>query len=278
MCDLPDYALDLVHKIAENEGFAEFDIDIKPGSNHGDNFMGILLSAVITGKRINRNGESVSDGKLHLLCKLAPSNPARRKEFHSVLIFQREVLAYKKVFPLLAEFQREKGLTASESFIAYPKCYEAIADEEKNQFVIIMDDLRPQGFTMWPKVKGTPASHEYLVMEKLGKLHGISFALKDQRPDVYEELKLLNEIFIQFFKNESMDIFMNVGFDRAIGVLSNEQHKLIAEELKANCKAYFAECFDEGASEPFGVVGHGDCWTNNLIYHYENGVGILSDS
>lgn len=275
VCDLPDYVVDLVNKIAKSEGFTEFNIVIKPGSNHGDNFMSVLTSAIISGARVNVNGDSIGNDELYLLCKLAPSNPVRRKEFHSVIVFQREVKIYQKILPLFAEFQREKGLAPSDSFIAYPKCYEAIADEEKDQFVIIMEDLRPQGFAMWPKFKGTPANHELLVMEHLGKLHGISFALKDQRPDAYEELKELDDLIIQFFNNESMTNVVNLGFDRAVAVLEDNDHKRIMEDVRANSRQYFIECLKEGVCEPFGVVGHGDCWNNNIIYLHKDGVSIL---
>lgn len=79
MSELPDYVMELVQKIAASEGFTDYKTDIRPGSNHGDNFMGIMISVILTGSR-NKDG-STSDERLNLLCKLALSNAVRRQEF-----------------------------------------------------------------------------------------------------------------------------------------------------------------------------------------------------
>lgn len=266
MSELPDYVLDLIAKIAKDEGFIDYKINLKPGSNHGDNFLGVMTSATITGIRNN------NDEQLHLLCKLAPSNSMRRQEFQSVAVFQRETLMYNKILPLLAKFQKEKGLPLDYCFTAYPKCYVAIADEENDQFLVIMEDLRPQGFTMWPKNKVVAVNHASCVVEQLAKLHAISFAIKDQRPKLYEELKEVKDLFGNFFKSENLVHAMNMGFDRAIGALENKEHVKIAEEVKENGRQLFQDCLTDGACEPFGVIGHGDCWTNNILYRYAEGV------
>lgn len=273
MSDLPDYVVELLAKIAESEGFTDYKTDIQPGSNHGDGFLGIMTSVVLSGQR--NNNSSTSDDKIHLLCKLAPTNETRRKEFHSAIVFIREALMYNKILPIFAKFQKEKGLSEEESFTSYPKCYEAIADEEKDQFVIIMEDLRPQGFTMWPKNKPVPANHAYAVVEQLGRLHGISFALKDQRPDVYEELKQVPDVLRVFFQSDIMLPFMHMAYDRAIAILEDQEHIDAANDIKAHTREYFEGCLKDGVCEPFGVIGHGDCWNNNLLYQYKEGVSYF---
>lgn len=274
MSELPQYVIDLVNDIAKSEGFNEFSTELQPGSNHGDNFLGVMTSVTISGAR-NNNG-SLADDKLHLLCKLAPENPTRRKEFQSVVVFEREALMYNKILPLLTEFQREKGLSVTEGFNAYPKCYVAIADEANDQFVVIMEDLRPKGFTMWPKQQPSTVKQMFCVMEQLGKLHGVSFALKDQQPEVYNRLKDVKDLIRNFFKNEGMLHIMNVSMDRAIASLTNPEHQKIMEEMKANGVQIHFDCLDDGVCEPFGAITHGDCWNNNILYRYAEGVSCES--
>lgn len=63
---VPDYALDFFAKIARDNGFNKFSMDINSGSKPGDNFASKILSVKIS--------EDNSARKLELMCKIAPSN------------------------------------------------------------------------------------------------------------------------------------------------------------------------------------------------------------
>lgn len=263
MSDLPDYVLDLLNDVAKAEGFTSYTTEFKAGSNHGDNFLGVLTSVTVKGQRNN------NDEQLHLLVKLAPTNEIRRQEFHSIAVFKREALMYNKILPSFRDFQREKGLADDEAFTAYPKCYVAIADEKKDQFVVIMEDLRPKGFTMWPKSVPAPADNSYRVVEQLARLHAVSFALKDQRPAVYEELREIKDIICDFFKGPNMSKVMTMSYSRAVDALDNEEHKKILTEVLDNFEQFFNDIHEDGACDPFGVINHGDCHNNNILYKHD---------
>lgn len=269
MCStLPDYAFDAVNDVAARQGFSQYTIELNPGSKHGDNFLGVVISVTIAGKRNN------SDDKLHLVCKLAPVGDARRREFHSVEVFQREVEMYTKILPSFLAFQREKGLSEIECFTAYPKCYVAIADEQKDQFLVIMEDVRHKGLRMWPRRLPAPVAHTYLVLEQLAKFHAISFALKDQRPEVYDELRKFRDIISKFFHSASMLKSSQMGYQLAVDALENEKHKEIVTEVKDHIVELLDECARDGVCQPFGVLGHGDCQHNNLLFLHDNEVTV----
>lgn len=268
MDQLPEYVINLIDNIARSEGFASYSIETAAGSNHGDGFLGIMTSVTIAGDR-EINGQTTLD-KLHLLCKLAPENAARRREFQSEMVFGREVYVYNEVLPLLAKFQRDKGLSEREGFNSYPKCYAAIDDAEKNQLVVIMEDLRLRRFIMWPKSIPVAKNHAYLLVERLAKLHAISFALKDQRPVIYEGLRVLNDIFLKLFDSNNMRKIMCSGYDRAMAALKNPEHVKIMQAVKDGMMDIFRECLSEGVSDPCSVFGHGDCWMNNLLFQYKD--------
>lgn len=266
MNDLPDYIRDLLNNIAESEGFKNYEIQLKSGSNHGDNFMGVMVSATIIGTQIVNGRALSSPKKLHLLCKLAPSNAARRIETQSENIFPREAFAYNTILPLFVEFQREKGLTRDEQFAAFPKCYTAIADNENNQHIIIMEDERPNGFVMWPKCMPFTVQHSYMVVNRLAKLHAISFALKDQRPNEYAKLRELNDYMSNFFDSANWSKVIIASYRRAVKALDRDDHKKILKNVEANMTELFDDCLKGDVCEPFGVVSHGDCWSNNLLF------------
>lgn len=47
-----------LNEIAKNEIFSAYEIETKVGSNHGDNFVGIIIAVTITGTKTTHNGIS----------------------------------------------------------------------------------------------------------------------------------------------------------------------------------------------------------------------------
>lgn len=265
---LPEHITNRLHKIAKSEGFSDYKIETKAGSNHGDNFLGVMTSVTLTGTR-GLNGKSRAE-ELHLIIKLPPSNETRQKNFKTDLVFDREVYMYSKVLPAFVRFQQEKGLSEADSFLSFPKVYSCEEDFENNTYILIMEDLRPKNYQMWPKEKTVPLNHELLVMKELGKLHGISFAMKDQRPNEFDEFKGMKDTFSELVLHGKMRSFMNKSIERAANVLKNPEHK----KLMLNFRKTYVETIDDFLAGPlskeYGVINHGDCWNNNFLYQYSD--------
>lgn len=267
MFDLPDYVHDLLHKIAKAEYFTgDYHINVKPGCDEGDGFLGVIASVNITGTRAPNNDA------LHLVCKLAPTSAARREGFGSIALFKREAYMYQTVLPQLAAFEREKGLTEANRFTAYPKCYEIIADEEKDQFVLIMEDMRAKGYTMWDRSQPIPVNYVNSVLQQLARMHAISFALKDQRPKIYAGFKAVTDIVVDFMKTSTMKVVIEASYVRCLNAAEEEKHIEIIKDISANNNEYYAECVTDEFVGPYAVITHGDCWINNLLFHNRNEV------
>lgn len=142
-----------------------------------------------------------------------------------------------------------------------------------------MADLCAEGFTMFDSSKNPiSAEHVFLVMNLLGKLHAISFAMKTQQPDKFEKFtsKLLgieyefrpniitwSQAYVKFF----------VAFAKKFA--SEDIAKRVTKLFAGSLSDLFAECRDSAYAEPFAVICHGDCWQNNtMIKNDENGVPI----
>lgn len=122
---LPDYAHEIFAKIARENGFNNFSVEINPGSQPGDGFTSELFSIKIS--------ENKSTELLELVCKIAPANANRRREFSSDNLFKNEALFYQTLMPILTKFQEEKQLSRGDQFQSYPKCYGAIIDDENER-------------------------------------------------------------------------------------------------------------------------------------------------
>lgn len=271
---LNDTVTKLLREIAEREGYSKYTIETDKGSNHGDNYQGILFAVTIKGTTV-KHGVSKEEN-LHLLCKMPSPNAMRRKNFKSALSFNRELSVYSKVLPHFLQFQKEKGLSDEESFMSYPKVYACKIDNENEDFVLIMEDLRPAKYEMWPGNKVMPLGHELLIMKELGKLHAVSFALKDQRPNEFEEYKELTDTFAEIFFYGKLDSFTKRSVEKAADVLDNPKHKKLMEQFRKTYAKNVGEFLQGESSKEFAVLSHGDMWNNNLLFKYsEDDVSLI---
>ncbi|XP_055627925.1 uncharacterized oxidoreductase dhs-27-like [Toxorhynchites rutilus septentrionalis] len=262
--ELPPFVHDSIATIALQEGFTSdrFSVIIESGCNKGDGFSSDLFRVIVE-----------QDGrKLVLLCKLPPLNQARRQQFNSMKIFERESLLYSKLLPNLIEFQSQKGVQPHEGFFNVPKCYLASCDVEKEQSIIALEDLRERGLKMWNKMIPVNYEHARMLMVHLGRYHAVSFAIKDQQPELFEQFKIPDLMTTAMAENEAIRALVNATMDRAIGVLDADEDvarwKMVA--LKENYFEAMRKCCDGAGTEPYAVLVHGDCWINNMMFSYKN--------
>lgn len=271
--DLPFHVATRIKQIARFEEFADYAVKAVPGSEYGDGMSAEILCVVVSGKQC-KNGES-SEAELHLLCKSAPANKNRRKEFFIDVLYEREVNFYTKVLPAFERFQNHKNLPREDQFSSVPKCYSAVADEPTEEYLIILSDLRFERFKMRPKCDPIPIQNHRLVMQELGKFHGISFAMKDQWPDVFSQFKSLQDISRMYFKSASTQNVFSSSVSRAMTVLKKDEHKRIFEEIGRDPLAHLDPCLNLSSASRFGVLTHGDCWNNNVLYRLDDNVSNL---
>lgn len=230
------YVHDQVDRISKEVGFSDYSVDINSGSGAGDGFSGDLLSIKIS----ERNAEK----KLHLVCKLIPSNSWGDRSASQVL-FYREAFTYNKVLPCFEKFQEEKNVPKEDRFLCYPKCYAAIADYENDIFLLILEDLRLKNFGKWNKAKISPFENVKIVMRELGKFHGFSIAMKDQKPEEFAAFKQINEVNRQLDGNKALDDMFHASYDRVIKALKSENHKKIARDIQNDRKLYSDACVND---------------------------------
>lgn len=263
----------MLNDIALKEGFIDHKLELESGSSHGENYIGVMTAVKMVGHRV-RNGAKATE-TLSLICKLAPATKERRDAFQAVRCFEREIFVYTKLLPTFVAFQQERGLTVDESFLSFPKVYAWVADAENETYALIMEDLRSQNFVMWPRHDPIPLNHEELLFTQLGRFHGVSFALKDQRPEVFAEYKKLDDNISIMFEKGVADSLMEGASKRAMAALKDEKHKQVVQDMMKNYKQLNKKSFTTEAIERFGVINHGDCWMNNFMFQYDENVRFV---
>ena len=260
---LTEYMKECLDKVALAEGFQNYTFKMEAGSGVGDGFVGILFKITII--------ENDSDKQLDLVVKAPPDNMARRIDFGAMQMFEREVYVYNVVLPEFVKFQEDYHITKSIGFFNFPKCYFAEFNTERDDSLIIMEDLRTTEHKMWDKFVPTNYEHTKLFVAALGRFHAVSFAMKQQRPEQFAKFKEMKDLMTEKITSDQMVMMMHASIDRAVGTLhdNEQQEKNKILNVKDNFATIIRELVDGDISEPYSIIGHGDCWSNNFMYKYQ---------
>lgn len=179
--------------------------------------------------------------------------------------------------PAFHEFEMTKGVDIKKTgFTEHPNCYQTI-NIEFNE-CLLLEDLCIRGLSTIDRRNGLmTADHVLLVMKGFAKFHAISFALKDQHPEKFNELTSnLSEVFI-CKTNVQLRYYLSEQAKEVFKALSDE------DELLAKVKKFYereaidiaADCIDLKSTGPASVITYGDVHQNNILFRNdENGKPI----
>ncbi|XP_055304738.1 uncharacterized protein LOC129569664 [Sitodiplosis mosellana] len=180
---------------------------------------------------------------------------------------------YDKVLSFFDDFQISKGIIPNENgFNECAKCYFSIGEEFCE--CLFLEDLRRRQFEMIIyRSEPITFDHVSLVMNSLGKFHGISFALKDQQPEKFKELASLSfEQFWVMFDSETKHYYYGM-MRRMTAILEEEERFDLLEKFEeavgTDLLATVKRLVSSASAEPYAVICHGDLTTNNSMFRYD---------
>ncbi|KAI4466846.1 hypothetical protein MML48_2g00006942 [Holotrichia oblita] len=240
-----------------------YKIEITPGAGKGDNYLGVIAKISITG--IDEAGKKIS---LNWIAKSAPENEAIKKVLDIDGLYEREVYIYEEIFPLYAKFQDERAVLRPFDF------HPTFVFHHLQENCFVMEDLKSIGYIMKDRKKPLDYNHVKLVMEAYGKLHALSFALRDQDPELLRKLAE-NTPDIVFNRadvpKERAKQHMAMHHKKVLDSLRPEEDAIAIEKYKKyveNDVDIIRGVFDN--LNEYCVIGHGDSWVNNMLFKYEN--------
>lgn len=254
--------LEIIKKIVKNLDFVTFDLSFSAGSSKGDNYLGEVTRIHIDGKKID--GESA---KSSLILKCGVASAKRRQEFFIDTYFEREIYFYNVLMPVFNEFQIERNPNIDLVFSSYPKCLYNFYNRETDEYFLVFEDLCRQELEMWPRDIPSPVENIINVVRELAKFHAISFAMKDQKPTLFDQFKNNKSTLSKFLTSKNTRKILDSSYLHTIELLDNDEHIKIYKHLLNNLDNYSKEIFDDNKLDRFGVINHGDCWINNVMFH-----------
>ncbi|XP_075221441.1 uncharacterized protein LOC142324499 [Lycorma delicatula] len=256
---------DLINNLMDKvrPGITVSSFKVETGSRRGDNYTAMLFRVVI----------NLTDGSEEsLIIKCLPDSIVRRQAFKSDVLFQNEVAFYTQALPALLSFQ-EENCKGGIKFSSVPKCHLAQDD------LIVLEDLKARGFDMPDRKTGLNLDQCTMVLRILARFHALSFAMKYREPEKFQHLvkESVNEVY---FTLDNEDWYRDYYRTATRNALTMVKEKLTGIEMADYIEKF--KSFVDGDSvfrsmvemvkprEPLAVLCHGDCWSNNIMFKYNN--------
>lgn len=248
-----------IKQLINNLNIGEYKLTIEPGCPKGDNYLGIIAKVSIRSKNTD----------YYWIVKSAPQNKSFRECAVVDKLYEREIYIYEDVFPIFKQFHVERGIT--DSFVTHAKLIGI--HKEVFQEAIVMEDMKMKGFLLKNRKEPLDFEHVKLLMLTYGRLHAISYAIKDQEAELFATMKdKADENFFlcipeELFRKQE-EMFCAKTF-KVFEPIKDDFYRDIFRKYTAKSFDIIKDTFRKSYEDPYSVIGHGDSWVNNMLFKYE---------
>ncbi|KAG0713744.1 hypothetical protein GWK47_015532 [Chionoecetes opilio] len=183
------------------------------------------------------------------------------------MVFLKEGKFYTELLPLL----NAKLTRAGQEPLRVPRCYHATWHEHESQ--LYLEDLRLRHFKMYDRKQPLTLAHASLAVRELARLHAASVLLLTNSPQ-----KASSFVFLSWeMYNYSQQTLK--AFEALICGSLETAGELARAADRMDMQTWFSSLAPRGADllsglirpvMPFDVIGHGDCWVNNLLFREDD--------
>lgn len=262
--DCPDYIREELDRICGEREYQNVSYRFETGKEIGEGFTSKIVRVIITASNIKK--------PVWLLYKVAPDKEKMREDLKTTSTFNHERNFYTTMVTDLESFQED--LPVADKFRVYPKCLSAVANPQHGHYFLILEDLKAEGFQNWPKEEVAEVENVKLALRQIGRYHGLFVAMREKNRIMFDKFLEMEDVSKKFLESSSMVDMFSRAYDRAIDLLEKPQHIDIYNTIKLDINNLFNACVGEQSHGDYGVVSHGDFWTNNCLYKFKPNVSI----
>ncbi|KAL3277105.1 hypothetical protein HHI36_012463 [Cryptolaemus montrouzieri] len=247
----------MLEKVMDELSVKNYRMEIDGQSETGDNYMG----EVIFFRIIPEDDKEV----YHFVMKTAKRSEEFRNKLPIEKIYNRELFMYSEVFPYFRKFIDE--MNPNFEFDNLPKLY--YVDKGLRQETLIFENLKTNGYKLHDRKTPWNLEHSMFVMEQYGKYHALSFAIKDQKPEVFKHLTKNMTNLAEEFGGANMKRIYEEPFNRVMALLAKVGRDDLVKKfafLMENIETIFIQIEEDDKL----VIGHSDCWNNNFMFKYKD--------
>ncbi|KAG5675463.1 hypothetical protein PVAND_005365 [Polypedilum vanderplanki] len=239
---------------------------ISPATGKNENFLSVVYRAKINVEIFASNERKFVD----VIIKAMLSNLPEIKEWS---VFPREIFIYKNIIKSFENIWKER---ANEEIVFGPKCLKVATEPYE---VVVLDDLKAEGFQMLNRKLGVDVDQAKLVLSKLAKFHAASCIRYQKDGEISKQLdrKATLQLFTKdspfyegYFKmiREFRSVISEIkGFEKIHKVVSTWDPEVMINSFFEATKPF---------KNGFKILNHGDDWLNNIMFKI-NDKGITED-
>jgi thiamine kinase-like enzyme len=243
--------------MVKNKVLDNYTVELTGGAKKGDGFLGDVNFVEVSAKSRSNKEDTI----YNLAIKSSKNSEALRKILPIKIMCQNEMHFYNKVMPTFERFQGERRIKAP--FKNVPSCYDSLMLDDME--IVLLKNMLKEDYRMHDRTQPLDKEHVRKVAKTYGKLHALSFALRDQDPEVFDDLGNGLVDVLRLITNAN-ELPKEDGFFINFHKMAEQQGEPeLAEKILLLPK--ITDTTDP--TDPFAVIVHGDCWNNNYLFRYK---------
>ncbi len=250
-------------------------VDIKEGSEKGDNYSGEVMACDIIAKVAGTEKE------YHWMMKIPPSSIERLPVNRAMRMEEKEIAFYHEIMPKWQKMIKDRG--AKFELHCHPSPYAEFNEEHEKGSILVMENLCHIGYsTAENKKKGLSVAYAKAALEELAKFHALGYAYLKNYPGGLKEGVEANEMMANDYLFANPHPLTKQAFTAMSDTMKSAMYDLIqnieepGQELLKSIKAFDEEYdLDETRARLYGpeegqfnTLCHGDTWFNNMLFKY----------
>lgn len=240
-------------------------MDVKEAVSKGDNYLSTIYRLIVECNESN-GGNGIN--KYFLVLKTLPKGEILQKLVSESQSFEKELHMYSRTLPDMYCATKAKIRPLSARYMP-----------TNLNNVIVLEDLQQLGYKMANRHTGLDLEHCEMTVRALARFHAASVALHNSDPvcmDMYSEglFKDTEEGRERMHKHFSINLkILASGIEKWPGFehCADKIRKMIPTAIDQMIK------FLKPKKDSLNVLNHGDCWVNNIMFHYSQETGKVDD-
>jgi len=240
-------------------------MDVKTAVSKGDNYLSTLYRIMV---ECNESNGGNGTKKYFLILKTLPKGELLQKLLCESQSFEKELQMYSSTLPAMYYATKANLRPMSARYMP-----------TNMNNVIVLEDLQQLGYKMANRHTGLDLDHCEMTVRALARFHATSVALHNSDPACME---LYSEGF--FKDTEEGRERTNAHLSYSLQNLASRIEKWpgyepCAEKIKKMIPTAADQMTKlvQPKKDSLNVLNHGDCWVNNIMFHYSKNTGKVDD-